>query len=405
MTKKTASVNEISRNLSIIGVTGTNGKTSITHFIAQLLAVAGIRCGLIGTLGFGELGALVPSGYTTPDLLANQRILEDFKQKSIKVVAMEVSSHALDQHRVKGIHFHTGIFSNLTHDHLDYHKTFDHYWTTKKKLWTEGQPAFCVANAEDPYGLDLLDSSIRAKKIAYTTQSIAALKGVDNITVQDLIFDPQGIRAWIKTPWGEGLLASSLWGRFNLSNLLAAIAGACLEGMAFQSVLEAIPALHTVLGRMMRIGGINQQPLVVVDYAHTPDALVQVLRAVRLHMNRMGQLWVVIGCGGDRDKAKRPLMAGLAEAQADRLILTQDNPRTEDPKAIMHDMIQGLKNPEKVMIEYDRRKAIEQVIVQAKPEDLILVAGKGHESMQIIGSTSFPFSDSEVVQQCLEILA
>lgn len=398
-------MNEHYPDLSIIGVTGTNGKTSITHFIAQILALNGIRCGLIGTLGAGELGALVSTGYTTPDLFANQRILEDFKQKSIKVVAMEVSSHALDQHRVKGIHFHTGIFSNLTHDHLDYHKTFDHYWATKKKLWTSFQPTFCVANAEDPYGLDLLhDASIRSQKIAYTTQSIATLKGVETITVQDPIFDHQGIKAWIKTPWGEGLLESQLWSRFNLSNLLAAIAAACLEGMTFQTVLAAIPSIHTVTGRMMLMGGDDKKPFVVVDYAHTPDALEQVLRAVRLHMNSMGQLWVIIGCGGDRDKAKRPLMAGIAEAHSDRLILTQDNPRTEEPKAIMHDMIQGLKNPEKVIIEYDRRKAIERAIGQAKAEDLILVAGKGHESMQIIGSTSFPFSDIEVVQQCLETL-
>ena len=399
-------MNELSADLSIIGVTGTNGKTSITHFIAQLLAAAGIRCGLIGTLGAGELGSLVSTGYTTPDARANQSILEDFKRKSIKIVAMEVSSHALAQDRVKGIHFHTGIFSNLTHDHLDYHKTFEHYWATKKKLWTSYQPAFCVANAEDPYGLDLLkDSSIKGQKIAYTTQSIATLKGVDSITVQDLIFDPQGIKAWIKTPWGEGLLESQLWGRFNLSNLLAAIAGACLEGVFFQSVLKAIPSIQTVVGRMMRMGGGDKQPLVVVDYAHTPDALEQVLKAVRLHMNPMGQLWVIIGCGGDRDKAKRPLMAGVAEAQADRVILTQDNPRTEDPKAIMQDMIQGLKNPEKVIVEYDRRKAIERAMRQAKPEDLILVAGKGHESVQMIGSQNLPFSDSEVVQQCLETLA
>jgi len=399
-------VNELSPDLSIIGVTGTNGKTSITHFIAQLLAAAGIRCGLIGTLGAGELGALVSTGYTTPDAPTNQHIFEDFRQKSIKIVAMEVSSHALDQQRVKGIHFHTGVFSNLTHDHLDYHKTFEHYWASKKKLWTELKPAFCVANAEDPYGLDLLhDASIHSKKIAYTTQSIATLKGIDTITVQDPIFDRQGIRAWIKTPWGEGLLETALWGRFNLSNLLAAMIAVCLEGVSFQSVLASIPRIETVAGRMMRMGRTNEQPLVVVDYAHTPDALEQALRAVRLHMNPMGQLWVIVGCGGDRDKGKRPVMAGVAEAQADRLIFTQDNPRTEDPTAIIAGMIQGLKNSSTVIIEYDRRKAIERAIVQAKPEDLVLVAGKGHESIQIIGSQSFSFSDSEVVQQCLETLA
>ena len=398
-------MNELSRDLSIIGVTGTNGKTSITHFIAQLLAAVGTRCGLIGTLGAGELGALVSTGYTTPDARANQSILEDFKKKSIKIIAMEVSSHALAQDRVKGIHFHTGIFSNLTHDHLDYHKTFENYWASKKKLWTELKPAFCVANAEDPYGLDLLkDPNIKGHKIAYTTQPQLSLPGMDSLCLQDPLFDHQGIKAWIKTPWGEGVLESQLWGHFNLSNLLAAIAGACLEGMSFQSVLAAIPSIHTVTGRMMLMGGDDKKPFVVVDYAHTPDALEQVLRAVRLHMNSMGQLWIIIGCGGDRDKAKRPLMASVAEAQADRLILTQDNPRTEEPKAIMDDMSQGLKDPAKVMIEYDRRKAIEQAIVQAKPEDLILVAGKGHESMQIIGSTSFPFSDIEVVQQCLETL-
>ncbi len=390
-----------SKDLSVIGVTGTNGKTSITHFIAQLLEAVGSECGLIGTLGIGRLGALVPSAYTTPNAIENQGILSDFKKEALKIVAMEVSSHALDQSRVQGIHFHTGIFSNLTHDHLDYHGNFEAYWQAKKKLWLELQPAFCVANTEDPYGVDLLeDPRIRAQKIAYTTQEKSPLNASNSLFVQDLVFHQRGISAWIKTPWGEGLLETGLWGRFNLSNLLAAIAAVCVEDMPLQKVLEAVPGIQTVMGRMIRMGGIHGQPLVIIDYAHTPDALKQVLGAVAKHS--AGHLWVIMGCGGDRDRSKRPLMAAIAEAHAHKLILTQDNPRTEDPLVIINDMIQGLKNPDKVVIEYDRRKAIEQAILQARKEDLILIAGKGHETYQIIGKTHVPFSDIEVAKQCLE---
>lgn len=405
--KKTHCVNEpdASSALPVIGITGTNGKTSVCHFIASLLSQANQPCAVIGTLGAGFLDNLQETGYTTPPALQNQALFAGFKKAGARVVAMEVSSHGLDQLRVNEIHFDTAIFTNLSHDHLDYHGDLQKYWATKKRLWTDYNPKFCIANIDDPHGLELImDPEIKSYKIACTTGSFLPLDiqhCAEIVRVKDLIFSPLGIQALVKTPWGEGILKSSLLGHFNLKNLLLALSAVCSREIPLKTILAGISNLQAPLGRMMCFTGNTAHPLIIVDYAHTPDALKQVLESARLHCK--GKLWVVFGCGGERDKAKRPLMCSIAETMADHLILTQDNPRSEDPKLIMADMMKGLKNPQWVHVEYDRREAIQQASSRAKTDDIVVIAGKGHEKFQIIGLEKKPFSDIEIVQRLLGI--
>jgi UDP-N-acetylmuramoyl-L-alanyl-D-glutamate--2,6-diaminopimelate ligase len=304
------------------------------------------------------------------------------------------------------VRFHTAIFTNLTRDHLDYHSTIENYWSAKRKLFIEFEPKHSVINLDDEYGkLLVLDGQFKNKQkiIGFTTSSEvetslrSILKNI--ITTHDLILNDAGISAFIRTPWGEGELRCPLFGRFNLSNLLAAIAAVCLQGMPLVKVLENLASIKTVPGRMACLGGKEKTPLVIIDYAHTPDALMQVLTALRAHCQQ--QLWCVFGCGGDRDRGKRPLMASVAESFSDHFIITQDNPRTEDPKQIFDDMCQGLKYPKKAIIEMDRKKAINFAIQAANAGDIVVIAGKGHEDYQIIGTEKKPFSDQVEAQQAL----
>lgn len=394
-----------SKNIPVIGITGTNGKTSVSHFIAQILSYCSKPCGVIGTLGAGivpfEKSLLSEEG-TTPDAIAVQRTLSTLQKKGATAVAMEVTSHALDQNRVVGVEFDTVIFTNLTRDHLDYHPDMQAYGEVKRKLFTEFKSKHSIINLEDKFGLELFEDLKLAHPerniIGYTMGFSKGEAGL--ITANNVVLDNHGIRANVKTPWGEGELQCNLLGQFNLSNLLAALAAVCIQGIPLVKVLEAIRSIKTVPGRMMRVGENQPGPLVIVDYAHKPDALAQVLEALRSHCK--GQLWCVVGCGGDRDRGKRPLMAAIGESLSDHLYLTQDNPRTEDPKQIMAEMIQGLKNPEKAIIEYDRKNAIELAIKNAKNTDIVVVAGKGHEAYQIIGIEKIPFSDLSVVEAALQ---
>ncbi len=391
-----------SRNMPVIGITGTNGKTSVSHFIAQILSYCHKPCGVIGTLGAGVLDKnFLSHEGTTPDPIAVQRILSNLQKQKAVAVAMEVTSHALDQNRVEGVEFHTTLFTNLTRDHLDYHPDMKAYGKVKKKLFTHFQSQYSIINIEDEFGLELFEylklMHPERKLIGYTTD----IKRDENlVTTQKLILNNHGISARIKTPWGEGKLECNLLGRFNLSNLLAAIAAVCIQGIPLAQALEAIQSIKAVPGRMTRFGGNHETPLVIVDYAHKPDALAQVLEALRTHCT--GRLWCVVGCGGDRDRGKRPIMAEIGERLSDYLYLTQDNPRTEDPEQIMAEMLQGLKYPKKAIVEYDRKKAIELTIAKAKPKDIVVIAGKGHEDYQIIGTEKIPFSDQTVVEAALK---
>lgn len=393
-----------SRAIPVIGITGTNGKTSCSHFIAQIFSEENKRCGVMGTLGNGLLPALSATDCTTLDPIQTQEQLFNLKNLGAELVAMEVTSHALTQGRVEALHFHTGIFTNLTRDHLDYHQSMQNYFQAKQRLFTELTPKFSIVNLDDEHGQLLVQELIRrnlpTEIIGYTQNPKKNTEnGYSLVSAQSITLDETGIKAVIHSPWGEGTLECPLLGNFNLSNILASLAAVIVQGVPFNDALKAIKNIKTVSGRMVTLGGEKNQPRVVVDYAHTPDALSKVLKALRAHCK--GTLWCVFGCGGDRDRGKRSEMAKVVEELSDKIILTQDNPRTEDPNRIMEDIIAGFKNPNAttLQIDQDRRSAISLAVLNANSEDIILVAGKGHEPYQIIGTEKIPFSDqSEVIQ-------
>lgn len=380
--------------LHMIGVTGTNGKTSVTHFIAQVLQTR-TECGLIGTLGYGCYGALIPSLYTTPDAIALQSILAQFQADHIKQVVMEVSSHALAQGRVNGIRFTTGVFTNLTHDHLDFHKTIDHYAAAKQRLFQFDSLAHAVINIDDAWGRKFLQElPDRVTPLSYSLEDNTA-----DLYAQVLDQDEQGCQLRVFSRYGEGELHCPLYGRFNVSNLLAACGVLLLEGFNFTQILNQLSHVRPVPGRMERFGA-PQQTTIIIDYAHTPDALEKTLLALRAHCT--GQLWCVFGCGGDRDKEKRPLMGKIAKQHADQVIVTDDNPRHEASVAIINDILAAwTENDPPATVIANREQAIRHAIQHATTQDVVLIAGKGHEDYQLIGDQRLPFSDRALVATLL----
>jgi UDP-N-acetylmuramoyl-L-alanyl-D-glutamate--2,6-diaminopimelate ligase len=310
-------------------------------------------------------------------------------------VAMEVSSHALDQGRVDGVDFHVAVWTNLTRDHLDYHGDMAAYAQAKQRLFKAPGLRHAVINLDDDYGRELL-AAIPAgvQIIGYTLNPNTARHSVPApeylLAGSDLQLTDAGLDLHVQSPWGEGRLRAGLLGRFNASNLLAALATLLALGVSFDSAVQRLGRVTTVPGRMERFGG-GRQPLVVVDYAHTPDALEQALRALRGHCH--GKLWCLFGCGGERDTGKRPLMGEVAERNADRVVVTDDNPRGEDPIQIVADIMAGMRNPDAAYLRRDRTQAIAFAIAQARPGDIILVAGKGHEDYQLVGTRRIPYSD------------
>ncbi len=379
------------KKMRIIGVTGTSGKTSCTQFIGSILHELGMPCGIIGTLGNGLYGNIQSGSLTTPDAITLQKTFREFVDSGATLTAMEVSSHSLDQGRVNGIDFEVGIFTNLTRDHLDYHHTMEAYGAAKKKLFD--QTRYAVINADDPFGQEIL-KSFRDRKNVFSYSGISRA----DIYAEHIQFNHTGMKAHIVTPWGEAQLDTSLVGQFNLSNLLAVIAALCLLDIPLDSIMQGIKQLQPVEGRMQTLGG-ETEPLVVVDYAHKPDALEKVLIALRQQCQ--GKLYCVFGCGGDRDRGKRPLMAKIAERYADHVIVTDDNPRHEDPTQIVGDILQGFAHPSKVTIQHDRAAAIYDTIRFAKPGDCVLIAGKGAETYQQIGDQKFPFKDIDKAKETL----
>lgn len=385
------------KKLPIIGVTGTNGKTSTTHFIAQCLEALHLPCGVIGTLGCGMYGKLGEAGLTTPDPITLQATLCEMQKQGAKAVAMEVSSHSIDQGRVNGIDYEIGIFTNLTQDHLDYHGDMETYAAVKKRFIAEFPMKYVVINADDARGKQWIVELNQHKKVyAYSTHT--ALSDVPSIYTSNVQLTLQGIKAQVHTPWGEGELQIGLIGQFNLSNILAVLTALCLHGIPFHAALQQVSRLQSVPGRMQTLGG-HGKPLVVVDYSHTPDSLEKALQALRAHTE--GKLICVFGCGGDRDQSKRPLMAKIAEQLANQVIVTNDNPRHEKPETIAQQIMQGFVHPERVFVELDRSKAIENSIQLAKAEDCVLIAGKGAEHYQQIGDEKFPFDDVEQASKYL----
>jgi UDP-N-acetylmuramoyl-L-alanyl-D-glutamate--2,6-diaminopimelate ligase len=382
------------RALHIVGVTGTNGKTSTVQLLTQALARLGRRAASIGTLGAGLHGQLDEGERTTPDAISVQRLLARFRDQGATHVAMEVSSHALEQGRVGAVDFEVAVFTNLTRDHLDYHGTMEAYGAAKAKLFAWPGLKAAVLNVDDDFGR-VLATRLSAGVQALRT-SAAGAAGAE-VAAQAIATSAEGLAFALRTPWGAQAIHSALLGRFNVENLLGVIACLGALGEPFARIVEAVQSLTPVNGRMNRIGGDGEHPLVVVDYAHTPDALEQALGALRAHC--AGRLVCVFGCGGERDAGKRPQMGAIAERLADVAIVTDDNPRGEDGDAIVAQILAGMRQAPRV--ERDRAKAIDTAIAQAGPQDVVLIAGKGHETYQEGATGKHAFDDLAVARAAL----
>ncbi|MEI6860165.1 MAG: UDP-N-acetylmuramoyl-L-alanyl-D-glutamate--2,6-diaminopimelate ligase [Shewanella sp.] len=380
------------QRLKLVGVTGTNGKTSITQLMAQLVALQGKQASLMGTLGNGLWGDLVDSGNTTADPITIAAQLQAFNLVGADLCAMEVSSHGLIQLRVEAVPFDVAVFTNLSRDHLDYHGTMQAYADAKKRLFKFPSLQSCLINLDDEVGRQWLAEKQSTKHIGFSICSAHA--DAASIYTQDNHQHQQGVTATLFWPEGQTKLASPLLGSFNLSNLVAALGALYLIGYDMRSMVDSVPQLKPVAGRMERFittGGVS----LVVDYAHTPDAIEQALKALRGHCE--GQLWCLFGCGGDRDKGKRPLMAQAAEVHADKVMLTSDNVRSESPAVIIEEILTGFKYPDRVLIQVNREQAIRQVVALAKSGDLILLAGKGHETYQEIAGERLDYDERALV--------
>jgi UDP-N-acetylmuramoyl-L-alanyl-D-glutamate--2,6-diaminopimelate ligase len=378
----------------LLGVTGTNGKTSVTWFLRDALSALGNPCALIGTLGTRFAGASFAGARTTPDVLSLHRVLADFRQRGAKACAMEVSSHALVQGRVDGIPIRVAIFTNLSRDHLDYHGDMESYFAAKARLFARAEVTLAVINRDDEHGRKLLDRLSPAVRAV----TFGRHKKVD-ARVIDCQPDRQGMT--VRVAVADEVLACRLplYGEFNLSNVLAVVASLYGLGYGVDAIGEALAALTPVPGRMEPVTSATG-PTVLVDYAHTPDGLEKALEAARTHFD--GDLWCVVGCGGNRDTGKRPQMAAIAERLADHVMLTSDNPRDEEPQSIINQMVAGLTVPEKATQEIDRARAIAEVIHRAGNEDLVLICGKGHEDYQEIRGQRLPLDDRLLAKAALE---
>jgi UDP-N-acetylmuramoyl-L-alanyl-D-glutamate--2,6-diaminopimelate ligase len=384
--------------LHVIGVTGTNGKTSIVQLLAAALESLGARAATIGTLGAGLVGAIEPGERTTPDAISVQALLAQFRDAGATHTAMEVSSHALEQGRVNAIGFEIAVFTNLTRDHLDYHGTMENYGAAKAKLFAWPDLKAAVINADDAFGRELI------ARLPTRVQGLRYAIGADaEVRAHGVRTSEAGLQFTLTTPWGQGDIASQLLGRFNVYNLLAVAACLGALGYSFAQIQNALTRLKPVAGRMNRLGGGASLPLVVVDYAHTPDALEQALTSLRAHTQ--GRLICVFGCGGERDAGKRPQMGAIAERLADEIIVTDDNPRGEDGDAIVAQIVSGLKEPGRAQVQRDRASAIVSALREAGAGDVVLIAGKGHEPYQEIRGRKLPFDDIEVARHGLEARA
>jgi UDP-N-acetylmuramoyl-L-alanyl-D-glutamate--2,6-diaminopimelate ligase len=387
-----------SRDLWVVGVTGTNGKTSCSHWLAQAADACGRRSAVVGTLGTGRIGALAPAVATTPDVCALHELLAQFRRAGVSVVAMEVSSHGLDQGRVNGVAFDVALFTNLTRDHLDYHGTMAAYGRAKAKLFAWPGLRSAVINADDAFGQGLIDAARgRGQRV------LSYGFGTADIAGTGIAMGADGIALSFVTPWGRGAVSTHVVGAFNALNLLGVL-GVLLESeVKLADALDALAALSPPPGRMQRLGG-GAAPLIVVDYAHSPDALEKVLLALRPAVSAGGELACVFGCGGDRDPGKRPEMGRIAGALADRVVVTSDNPRSEDPADIASAIVRGIRQSgaRRWTVEPDRARAIRSAIAEAKRGDVVLVAGKGHETYQEVQGTRQPFSDAAEVRAALD---
>ncbi|MCW8808052.1 MAG: UDP-N-acetylmuramoyl-L-alanyl-D-glutamate--2,6-diaminopimelate ligase [Rhodanobacter sp.] len=383
--------------MRVIGITGTNGKTSCVQLLAQALTALGHRAASIGTLGAGLHGHLREGERTTPDAVTVQQLLAEFRDAGASHVAMEVSSHALEQGRVTAVDFELAAFTNLTRDHLDYHDTMQAYGAAKASLFEWPGLRAAVINMDDDFGRALagqISADVSLRRFSMDAAADAEL------IASRVVTSAEGLAFHLRTPWGSHNVHSRLLGRFNVANLL--VVAACLGalGEPFERIVDALEQLQPVNGRMNRLGGVHGLPLVVVDYAHTPDALEQVLTALRAHC--AGRLICVFGCGGERDAGKRPLMGAIAARLADIAIVTDDNPRSEEGDAIVAQIVAGMKAAPRMAVERDRGLAIASALSLSRSGDVVLIAGKGHETSQEGAQGKRPFDDLAVARASLE---
>ncbi len=402
-----------SKKMWVVGITGTNGKTSTSHWIAHALNDARKKCALIGTLGNGFADELQASANTTPDAIRVHGLLAEYLRDGAEAVAMEVSSHALSQGRVNAVRFDVAMLTNLSRDHLDYHGDMQSYADTKRKLFDWQQLGFVVLNLDDAYGVELaeqlsLQQDTDAEVVGYglsdAALQLAERLGLRMVYGNLLEMTGQGLRMEVHSSWGAAQLNSTLVGRFNAANLLGALAVLLVSDIGLSDAVQSLNKVQPVAGRMQRLGN-AQQPTVIVDYAHTPDALEKVLQALReVSAASGGKLLCVFGCGGDRDRGKRAMMGKIAEKYSDFCIVTSDNPRGENPQDIITNIVGGMNADNHEIIE-DRAAAIQSVIRHARLCDTVLIAGKGHEDYQEIDGIKHPFSDVLVAQQALQTWA
>ena len=387
--------------LTVFGVTGTNGKTTCAYLLAQCLNHLGTAGGYVGTLGWGRIGALAPLAHTTPDVVSVHRMLAAMRAAGVGEVAMEVSSHALDQDRVAGVRFAGAAFTNLSRDHLDYHESMQAYGEAKARLFSVPGLRHIVINVGDAFGREL------ARRIAGSAPLIAVWVGAGDSgwlaaqTLHAAVVDtlPRGLCLALEGSFGRAALRTRLIGRFNAENCVVVLACLAGRGVPLAQATEALAACSPPPGRMQLVASANdRKALAVVDYAHTPDALAQALAALREHCP--GDLWCVFGCGGDRDTGKRALMGAVADEIADRIILTDDNPRSEDPAVIVRDILGGIAAG-RARVIHDRAQAIRAALEEAKAGDVVLIAGKGHEDYQIYGAERRRFSDLHEAERLL----
>lgn len=393
---------EPSKKIRLIGFTGTNGKTTCSLLAAQMLAHLQKKSSVIGTVGYGvldttviaplsqQINLLTSTGLTTPDPVTVQRLLAELNQQGAVSAAIEVSSHSLQQKRVAGLQFTTAVFTNLTQDHLDYHGDLITYGNVKAQLLQMPGLHTAVINLDDSWAASLSSKAPSTVKVlGYSVEKNA------DIYATNIELHSRGVRAHIVTPWGSADIDMPLLGKFNLSNLLSVIAAVGAQGFSVGQMLPLIASLEPAPGRMqlVTVDQSAQEIQVIVDYAHTPDALENTLNAI--HQHKAGRVWTVFGCGGDRDKSKRPQMGKIAERFSDYVIVTNDNPRSEDPATIAAEIVRGMNHPSGCLVIADRAQAIDFAVQQAKAGDIVLIAGKGHEDYQIFATQTLPFSDSK----------
>ena len=389
-----------SSRVSVIGVTGTDGKTSVSQLIAQAFKQLKVACGVIGTLGYGIYPDLESGSRTTPDAISIQALLSHFVEKKVSHAVIEASSHGLRQGRLNGTMVDTAVFTNLSRDHMDYHRSLNDYIESKRILFQMPNLQHAVINIDDEFGHQLASElDERVNVITYSHDNFCPHLGA-------YIYAKEICSAWktttivIESSWGNATVETRLYGRFNVSNMLATIGALLASGYSFQDIVKAVSLVSTVPGRMEAVTDAHDVPTVIIDYAHTPQALKNVLQALR--DRSAGKLWCVFGCGGNRDSGKRKLMARTVERFADYAVVTDDNPRSEDPETIIRDVITGFSSSANYSLIPGRRQAIEYAINHAAHEDTVLIAGKGHETVQVINNEVIPFDDKEVAATYLQ---